>query len=71
MANKIGVGDRVQCRFYNTPDGEFYGKYMVGDILEINENHFQYMSDRRGFLVKINGRPSPVWLLRKEIRRRW
>jgi hypothetical protein len=72
MTRQLSVGDTVICRFFNTPDGTFYGDEWEAIILEINHNHT---------VVSIFGDiPAPykmgrknlgdIWLKREEILRR-
>ena len=35
MAKRIGVGDVIKFRFYNTPEGKFYGPIHTGEIVEM------------------------------------
>lgn len=64
MAKPLSVGDTVQCRFFNTPDGRFYGPYFVGKITKINQ------TNDHPYFVESESRPLGVWLHRKEIKRR-
>lgn len=74
MARKLEVGDRVLCRFFNTPDNEFYGDYLTATIVEI-DNHYEFASYYNptieiGYLVKFDEHRPDLWLHRKEIKRR-
>ena len=67
------IGDKVQCRFFNTPDGKFYGDFMTGEILEIGDHYFRYATEgitEKAYLVRFKHQPHmPIWLHRKEIKR--
>ena len=57
------IGDKVLCRFYNTPEGKFYGEYWEGKIVAV-------LSGDKPFLVSPKSIILPdVRLHRKEIRR--
>lgn len=64
MSNKLSVGDTVQCRLFNTPEGKFYGPYFVGKITKIG------MTKDCPYFVESDSKPFGLWLKRKEIKRR-
>ena len=64
---KLSVGDRVLCRFYNTPDKRFYGSEFTGIIKGIDISSY----GEKTFLVKQECvYPQTLSLHRKEIIRR-
>lgn len=74
MSKPLSVGDRVVCRFFNTPDKKFYGDHLTATIIEIDNNHeFSYYwgpTIETGYLVKFDEHRPDLWLHRKEIKRR-
>jgi len=59
------TGDKVLCRFYNTPEGKFYGEYWEGEVIAV-------LSGDKPFLVSQKARNPllpDIRLHRKEIRR--
>lgn len=80
MGRPLAVGDKVQCRLFNTPEGKFYGESWVGEILDIQvlvrhsdiwyldgEEEMKYLVTRDGYAQLPGGW---IWLKRKEILRR-
>ena len=59
------MGDKVLCRFYNTPEGKFYGDYWEGTIVAV------LSGESKPGLVSRMGLPGlpEMRLHRKEIRR--
>jgi hypothetical protein len=37
MGRRLDVGDTVLCRFFNTPEGRFYGETFEAEITRIGE----------------------------------
>lgn len=35
MTKKLSVGDKVLCRFFNTPEGKFYGDTFIAKIIKV------------------------------------
>lgn len=74
MSKQLSVGNKVLCRFFNTPDKRFYGDYLVATIIEIDTDHqFSYYWGPKkevGYLVKFDEDRPNLWLHRKEIKRR-
>lgn len=60
---KIQVGDQVNCRLYNTPEGQFYGELFLATILAIEPNNER----NRPYRVKRQGTGYVMNLTRKEI----
>lgn len=66
MGRKLDVGDRVICHLYNTPEKKFYGPLFEGTIIAIAN-----ITDRTKIKYKVTrGNFPPIWLQRKEIKRR-
>lgn len=63
MARKLGIGDKVACRFFNTPEGRFYGETFTGVIVDVLPEH------RRPYVVRRDNGLT-TGLQRKEILRR-
>lgn len=61
--NKLKVGDKVQFRFFNTPEGKFYGEVREGMIIGVPNN-----KNDKYEVAYMNG--NFTWLARKEILRR-
>jgi hypothetical protein len=61
--NKLRVGSKVSCRFYNTPDKKFYGDFFEGEIIKIR------LGDNQEKLYTIRREYGIVDLYRKEIKR--
>lgn len=65
------VGDMVICKFFNTPDGKFYGDEFEAEILQIGNNPSSYRGDmNKTIKIKKADYPFPIWLQRKEVKRR-
>lgn len=62
----LRVNDRVICRFYNTPEGKFYGDEFEATIREIKQVDYPKIKQ---FLVECEKHPE-IWLHRKEIKRK-
>jgi len=63
----LKIGDKVLCRFYNTPDHKFYGDYFTGIIEDIFTNN---TGEKIYFVNKEQpGVHYQVGLHRKEIKR--
>lgn len=76
MSRKLAIGDGVVCRFYNTPEGKFYGDYWQGIIINISplkpgDNLYDYnnLRDQKKYSV-LQWNKNRVDLTRKEIRYR-
>lgn len=65
MAKRIKVGSKVLCRYYNTPEGKFYGHKWQGKVLEILGTG--RAADKKYKVICSNF--PPVVLQRKEIQR--
>jgi hypothetical protein len=63
MAETLGEGARVLCRYFNTPEGRFYGPYFEAVITEIVPEH------KRPYIVRRDNGLT-TGLQRKEIKRR-
>lgn len=74
MSKKLSVGDKVQCRLFNTPERKFYGEYFTATIVNIANqpkysNVWYVEPYYKGYEVKRED-GSNITLLRKEIIRR-
>lgn len=73
----IKIGDKVLCRFYNTPDEHFYGECWTGIVEDIREHkiYFKYWGNSfwvegEEYYVIPNHMPvAALWIQRKEIKR--
>lgn len=74
MTRKLEIGDRVVCRFFNTPDKKFYGDYLKATIIGIDNDHefssYWQPTIEVGYQVKFDEYRPNLWLHRKEIKRR-
>lgn len=62
MGKQLTVGDKVTCRYFNKPDGKFYGDYFSVVLLAIDRAHDMYEVRREnGYIINVH---------RKEILRR-
>jgi hypothetical protein len=61
--NKLRVGSKVLCQYYNTPDKKFYGDFFEGEIIKIQ------LGNNREKLYTIQCKYDIVNLYRKEIKR--
>jgi hypothetical protein len=61
----LKIGNKVLCRFYNTPDHKFYGDYFTGIILDIDKNE----KLEKMYYVKKDKDEYYVGLHRKEIKK--
>ena len=34
--NRLKIGSKVLCRYFNTPENRFYGEYFTAEIIKIN-----------------------------------
>jgi len=66
MGRKLTVGDKVQCRLYNTPEMKFYGIGFTGTIVSIDENEYTLQP----FAIESEAWPFVMQVQRKEILRR-
>jgi len=65
MGRKLEAGDTVLCKYFNTPEGKFYGELFRGIIVEVHPQGY----DEPSFTIKKdNG--IYVKMARKEIKRR-
>lgn len=69
---KLQIGDRVQCRYFNSPEGKFYGDYWIGTIIDIQMRPFSaiYPYLEQQYFVKEDSGIASLWLHRKEIKRK-
>jgi len=73
MSKKLSVGDIVECQYYNTPEGKFYGERFRAVIVEIDDHHYfnNTSPDASGYKIsKLESGSYKIWLHRKEIKRR-
>lgn len=61
---RINVGDRVLCRYFNKPENKFYGPRWLGIIVAVNKD----IPDNRDYTVKKDSGPT-VTLWHKEIKK--
>jgi len=66
MAKQLKVGDIVVFRYYNNPEGKFYGGYKTGTIVEIDETA-KYSNIKK---FKVEHKYGSTWLREKEIKNR-
>jgi hypothetical protein len=63
----LKIGDKVLCRYYNTPDRKFYGDYFTGIIESIEKNN---VGEKFYFVNKeLSGIYYQLGLHRKEIKK--
>lgn len=70
MAKPLDVGDKVLCRYFNTPDNKFVGPTFEAEIMSISEGTTK---NQRQFVVRrFDRKPvnAIVTIWRKEIIRR-
>ncbi len=68
--SKLQIGDKVQCRLYNAPEGKFYGESWIGKIVYIFGLTGDKAKDKTYAVTKRHATPSGFPLHRKEIIRR-
>jgi len=61
------VGDRVACRFWNTPEQCFYGDEWTGTVID---KWYDYSLERYQYLIERDSGLPDIEVQLKEIRRR-
>ena len=65
---KLTVGDVVQCRYFNTPDGRFFGEIFTAEIISLNAR-YEWTPPRDYVVMRLDDNRT-VTVDRKEILRR-
>ena len=66
MAKELSIGDKVLCRYFNKPEGKFYGETFIAEIIKVHKSFIE----PREFTVKRGATGLVITLWRKEIKRR-
>lgn len=69
MSNRLKIGSKIQCRYFNTPDKRFYGESFVAEVITIDNDKTKLYLPARQYVVKRLDDNRMVTVLRKEIKR--
>ena len=61
--NRLQVGSKVLCRYFNTPENKFYGDTWEGEVIKIR------FDDRENKIITVRNQYGIRDMRRKEIKR--